>query len=355
MRRVLTAGCPRRSGQAVDAQRQRRAGRTGVRVRGVNRHVAISMVKRRSALVLGRTGALRRQVAHRLLSLPPRDPSPQARTKVVPRGSRALLPLSSLVPFSKGPRPKADATHLSAHAVFRGPGRTRHTLREGLASVCPSSRHPGGSRCAPRQFGPTPTGTGPPPPPSTPSTPLKPVEEAGRRPAHLPARVLECPPSSLGQEATHGGRYVPVRSRSDLVGGAVGRDPVGPELRKSVNVAPLPQGRPPAVHPTGEPRSTSAPEAEESIGAARWLPRASSVPMLRGGSVGVAAGPAGPAGALQPCFEPTFRTFCAMAGGFLAQTRRRTVWGMLTGAGLARRWSSHRVHRFFCTGAVVAR
>ena len=31
---------------------------------------------------------------------------------------------------------------------------------------------------------------------------------------------------------------------------------------------------------------------------------------------------------------PSFRTFCGLACGFLAQARRRTVCGMLTGAGL---------------------
>ena len=33
---------------------------------------------------------------------------------------------------------------------------------------------------------------------------------------------------------------------------------------------------------------------------------------------------------------PSFRTFCGLACGFLAQTGKRTVCGMLTGAGLAR-------------------
>ena len=70
--------------------------------------------------------------------------------------------------------------------------------------------------------------------------------------------------------------------------------------------------------------------------------------MLRGGSVTLPPSLLALLVAFQPCFtQPTFRTFCALAGGFLAQTRRRTVCGMLTGAGLARRWSHHRVHRFF--------
>lgn len=50
----------------------------------------------------------------------------------------------------------------------------------------------------------------------------------------------------------------------------------------------------------------------------------------------------------QPCFTaPSFRTFRALACGFWAQTGRRTVCGMLTGAGLAGIWPHHRVHYFF--------
>src|SRR5260370_85893 len=52
--------------------------------------------------------------------------------------------------------------------------------------------------------------------------------------------------------------------------------------------------------------------------------------------------------AVQPCFPaPAFRTFCALTAGFLAQTGRRTVCGMLTGAGLSRAWPHHRAHRLF--------
>src|SRR5438034_10667429 len=50
----------------------------------------------------------------------------------------------------------------------------------------------------------------------------------------------------------------------------------------------------------------------------------------------------------QPCFTvPTFRTFCGLASGFLAQTGRRSVCGMLTGAGLSRIWPHDRAHYFF--------
>lgn len=48
------------------------------------------------------------------------------------------------------------------------------------------------------------------------------------------------------------------------------------------------------------------------------------------------------------CFTaPTFEVFQAMVVGLVAQTGRRTVCGMLTGAGLASTWSHDRAHRFF--------
>ena len=51
---------------------------------------------------------------------------------------------------------------------------------------------------------------------------------------------------------------------------------------------------------------------------------------------------------LAPLFTaPSFRTFCGLVCGFLAQTGRRTVCGMLAGTGLARCWSHDRAHRFF--------
>ncbi len=52
--------------------------------------------------------------------------------------------------------------------------------------------------------------------------------------------------------------------------------------------------------------------------------------------------------AFAPLFTaPSFRTFCGLACGFLAQPGRRTVCGMLSGAGLARRWPHDRAHWFF--------
>lgn len=44
---------------------------------------------------------------------------------------------------------------------------------------------------------------------------------------------------------------------------------------------------------------------------------------------------------------PSFRTFTGLACGFLAQSGKRTVCGMLTGAGLSRAWSHDRAHYFF--------
>jgi DDE superfamily endonuclease len=52
--------------------------------------------------------------------------------------------------------------------------------------------------------------------------------------------------------------------------------------------------------------------------------------------------------AFAPLFTaPSFRTFTAMACGFLAQPGKRTVCGMLTGAGLSRLWPHDRAHWFF--------
>jgi hypothetical protein len=51
---------------------------------------------------------------------------------------------------------------------------------------------------------------------------------------------------------------------------------------------------------------------------------------------------------LRPCFTaPSFTTFCALVCGMLAQTGRRTVCGMLLGAGLSGSWSHDRAHKFF--------
>ena len=50
----------------------------------------------------------------------------------------------------------------------------------------------------------------------------------------------------------------------------------------------------------------------------------------------------------RPCFTaPTFRAFTGLIVGLIASTRRRTVCGMLTGAGLEQVWHHSRAHRFF--------
>ena len=50
----------------------------------------------------------------------------------------------------------------------------------------------------------------------------------------------------------------------------------------------------------------------------------------------------------RPCFTaPTFHTFIGLVIGLIAQTRRRTVCGMLTGAGLDQVWHHSRGHRWF--------
>jgi DDE superfamily endonuclease len=50
----------------------------------------------------------------------------------------------------------------------------------------------------------------------------------------------------------------------------------------------------------------------------------------------------------RPCFTAsTFQTFIGLVVGLIAQTRRRTVCGMLTGAGLDQVWHHSRAHRLF--------
>jgi DDE superfamily endonuclease len=50
----------------------------------------------------------------------------------------------------------------------------------------------------------------------------------------------------------------------------------------------------------------------------------------------------------RPCFTaPTFPTFVGLLVGLIAQTRRRTVCGMLIGAGLDQVWHHSRAHRMF--------
>ena len=57
---------------------------------------------------------------------------------------------------------------------------------------------------------------------------------------------------------------------------------------------------------------------------------------------------AGLLGSLRPVFTgPSYRTFCGLVAGLAGQVRRRTVCGMLLGAGLSRCWPHDRAHYFF--------
>src|ERR1700750_369134 len=47
----------------------------------------------------------------------------------------------------------------------------------------------------------------------------------------------------------------------------------------------------------------------------------------------------------------SFATFCGLAAGLAGQVRRRTVCGMLLGAGLGRCWPHDRAHYFFARAA----
>src|ERR1700683_266982 len=70
--------------------------------------------------------------------------------------------------------------------------------------------------------------------------------------------------------------------------------------------------------------------------------------MLPDATLPIPASLAGLLGWFTPLFTaPSFRTFCGLACGFLAQSGKRTVCGMLTGAGLSRAWPHDRAHYFF--------
>jgi hypothetical protein len=92
------------------------------------------------------------------------------------------------------------------------------------------------------------------------------------------------------------------------------------------------------------------PAQVEEEGAGACLSHDAGAPAPRSVTVAVPASLRGLLEAFRGCFTaPTFVTFCALAVGFLAATGRRTVCGMLVGAGLSRVWSHHRAHRFFST------
>ena len=70
--------------------------------------------------------------------------------------------------------------------------------------------------------------------------------------------------------------------------------------------------------------------------------------MLPDATLPVPASLASPLAVVGPLFTaPSFRTFCGLACGFLAQAGKRTVCGMLAGAGLSRIWPHDRAHFFF--------
>ena len=70
--------------------------------------------------------------------------------------------------------------------------------------------------------------------------------------------------------------------------------------------------------------------------------------MLPGASLPIPASLMTLLAVLSPSFTaPSFRTFCGLACGFLAQPGKRTVCGMLAGAGLSRLWPHDRAHSFF--------
>jgi hypothetical protein len=55
---------------------------------------------------------------------------------------------------------------------------------------------------------------------------------------------------------------------------------------------------------------------------------------------------------LRCCFTaPSFEVFTHLLAGMVTTRGPRTVTGMLTGVGLSRCWSHHRVHRFFSRAA----
>jgi hypothetical protein len=69
--------------------------------------------------------------------------------------------------------------------------------------------------------------------------------------------------------------------------------------------------------------------------------------MLSGMTLPVPASLASLLAVFGPLFTaPSFRTFCGLACGFVAQTGKRTVCGMLAGAGLSRAWPHDRAHWF---------
>ena len=100
------------------------------------------------------------------------------------------------------------------------------------------------------------------------------------------------------------------------------------------------------AHPQSQPElpTSSRPRTREGAGAC--LPV--GTPALQQVTIAAPGSLTELLGEFRCCFTaPTFATFCALACGFLAQTGRRTICGMLVAARLSRVWSHHRAHRFF--------
>ncbi|MGH3636807.1 MAG: IS701 family transposase [Mycobacterium sp.] len=100
------------------------------------------------------------------------------------------------------------------------------------------------------------------------------------------------------------------------------------------------------VHPQSQPGRSALSRSRTREGAGACLPVGTPAPQQP--RIATPASLTGLLGEFGCCFTaPTFATFCALACGFLAQSGRRTVCGMLVGARLSRVWSHHRAHRFF--------
>ena len=102
------------------------------------------------------------------------------------------------------------------------------------------------------------------------------------------------------------------------------------------------------VHAQPRPEPPTAPTRPEGKGGAGACLPQSGTPTPQLLNVAAPGSLVDLLGEFRVCFTvPTFAVFCALATGFVAQTGRRTVCGMLVGARLSRVWSHHRAHRFF--------
>jgi DDE superfamily endonuclease len=143
-----------------------------------------------------------------------------------------------------------------------------------------------------------------------------------------------------------GGLAQPARGGGGPVGGPQAVPPAVCGLEQGqlrARVRPLTAGEDPHRGRPAAELISAGPFAQQlgQLGDVRFLDPAGPVRTLV-----VAAGVIG--AALAPLFTaPSFRTFTALACGFLAQSGKRTVCGMLTGAGLSRLWPHDRAHYFF--------